>query len=246
MDFCQVIGVDNVLNKILDPLNIGFTAIKELEVSLKVLPKASPEEKVGVFCYKNGKPDVVEYLELSKEQSSMKSPDDPNRLYFELGNILIFMFRTDKLLDLCKGKIDNLYHKAFKKIEHFDPDSGQTVKPPAENGYKFELYMQNSLPFCEKVGALLVDRAQHFGPVKNANDPENPRLVDTPLVAQQMIYADHKNWVEKILEGDFFTKFPNPLINIEVDLMLSYQGEGELFAQIVRDFPEQSEDVDAI
>ena len=92
----------------------------------------------------------------------------------------------------------------------------------------------------------MVDRAQHFGPVKNANDPENPRLVDTPAVAQAMIHAEHKAWVEKILEEDFLNKFPNPLINIEVDLMLSYQGEGELLAQVVRDFPDQSEDVDSI
>ena len=229
MDFVQVIGVDKILNRILDPTNLGFASIKDLDCSTKVLPKASPEEKVGVLCYRNGKPDIVEYLELTKEQSEKKYPDDPDRLYFDLGNILIFMFKAEKLLELCQGKIDNLYHKAFKKIEHLCPQTGVTVKPEAENGYKFELYMHNSLPFCQKVGALLVDRAENFGPVKNANDPQNPGLADTPFVAKEMMCTSHKKWVEKILDSDFQTKFPNPSIKIEVDLMLSYQGEGELF-----------------
>ena len=66
-EYVQVIGVDNVLNKILDPLQIGFMAKKELEASLKCCTKRDPSEKVGVVCKKNGKYDIVEYSELSQE-----------------------------------------------------------------------------------------------------------------------------------------------------------------------------------
>ena len=51
-EYVQVIGVDNVLNKILDPLQIGFTASRDLEASLKCCTKRDPSEKVGVVCKK--------------------------------------------------------------------------------------------------------------------------------------------------------------------------------------------------
>ena len=35
----------------------------------KTVPKANPDEKVGVFCKKNGRPSVVEYTEISKEMA---------------------------------------------------------------------------------------------------------------------------------------------------------------------------------
>ena len=63
----QVIGADNVLNRVLCPLHIGYTACKELDVSLKCCTKLSPDEKVGIFCKKNNKYDIIEYSELSQE-----------------------------------------------------------------------------------------------------------------------------------------------------------------------------------
>lgn len=63
----QVIGVDNILNKVLDPLFIGFTSCRSLEVSLKCAQKNYPEEKVGAICVRNGKYDIIEYSELTEE-----------------------------------------------------------------------------------------------------------------------------------------------------------------------------------
>jgi len=62
--------------------------------------KREPTEKVGIVCKKNGKYDIVEYSELSNEQSFKKADD--GSLYFELGSILIFMLNSKKLLELCK------------------------------------------------------------------------------------------------------------------------------------------------
>lgn len=70
LKYVQVIGVDNVLNRTLCPLQLGFTACKQLEASLKCCTKRSPDEKVGIFCKKNGKYDIVEYSELSPEQAA--------------------------------------------------------------------------------------------------------------------------------------------------------------------------------
>lgn len=95
-DYVQVIGVDNVMNKIMDPLQVGFTATKKLEASLKACAKSSPEEKVGVVVKNNGKYDIVEYSELSEADANKR--DENGNLYLELGSILIFMLSSKKLI----------------------------------------------------------------------------------------------------------------------------------------------------
>jgi len=68
LDYVQVIGVDNILNKVLDPIHIGYTACNKFTLSVKTCAKAYPEEKVGVVAKKDGKYAIVEYSELSSEQ----------------------------------------------------------------------------------------------------------------------------------------------------------------------------------
>lgn len=58
--------------------------------------KRNSSEKVGVVCKKNGKYDIVEYSELSEEQSNQVADD--GSLFFELGSILIFMLSSKKIL----------------------------------------------------------------------------------------------------------------------------------------------------
>lgn len=223
-DYVQVIGVDNILNKLLDPLQIGFMKESKLEASLKACVKKSPEEKVGVVCKKNGKYDIVEYSELSDEQA--KKTADNGSLYFELGSILIFMLDSSKLLDLCSDleTLNQLYHYAFKKIPEWNQEEKQAVKPSTENAYKFELFLHNFLPFCNagKFGVLSVDRNEEFGPVKNANGASS----DTPDIAKQLFLEQHKRWIDKALDEGNKDKFSGK--SPEVDLLLSYAGEGDL------------------
>jgi UDP-N-acetylglucosamine/UDP-N-acetylgalactosamine diphosphorylase len=180
-----VIGVDNVLNKIMDPLQVGFTAIKNLDATLKTCAKASPDEKVGVVVKNNGKYDIVEYSELSDADANRR--DENGNLYLELGNILIFMLSSKKLIELSSDTktLNKLYHKAYKKIEQWDAGAGKAVKPDVENGYKFELFLHNFLPFCAdgKFGALKVIRAEEFGPVKN----KDGAATDTPTTARTLL-----------------------------------------------------------
>lgn len=50
IQYIHVVGVDNVLCKLLDPLYVGFTIQKELKVAAKVIGKISPYEPMGVFA----------------------------------------------------------------------------------------------------------------------------------------------------------------------------------------------------
>jgi UDP-N-acetylglucosamine pyrophosphorylase len=79
--------------------------------------KRDPAEKVGVVLTKSGKYDIVEYTDLTEEESKRTVED--GSLFFELGSILMFMLSTKKLLELCQDAsvLNKLYNKAFKKIE---------------------------------------------------------------------------------------------------------------------------------
>lgn len=47
---------------------------------------------------------------------------ESGELKYRLGNILVFMLKTDKLLELCNNSetMNQLYHKAIKKIPYYD------------------------------------------------------------------------------------------------------------------------------
>jgi len=189
LEYVQVIGVDNSLNKVLDPLFIGFTYFNQLQVSMKALPKRNAEEKVGVVAIKNGKYDIVEYSEFSPELAAELTADG-SRLKFYLGNILIFLFNAKFLLDQCTGSSNDqsLYHRAHKSIAHWDGE--KEVKSP---GWKFELFIHNVMSEVTKgkLGVFQVERETDFAPVKNANGPEEEALVnDSPAQSRQMILEE--------------------------------------------------------
>ena len=79
----QVIGVDNILNAVLDPVQIGYTASKNLDASLKAVQKRDASEKVGVVGKKDGKCDIVEYSEMPQELSSLT--DQQGNLVYNQG-----------------------------------------------------------------------------------------------------------------------------------------------------------------
>lgn len=73
------------------------------------------------------------------------------------------MIRSDLLFLLAEGNsgsTNQLYHKAFKKIEHCDPETWEDIKPNEENGWKFELFVHSFMPMVDqgKLGVLMVDR----------------------------------------------------------------------------------------
>ena len=73
IQWVTIVGVDNVLVKMIDPLVIGLAVDKKIMSVSKSVIKRDPKEKVGVFCKKNGKPAIVEYIEISEEMSEMKN-----------------------------------------------------------------------------------------------------------------------------------------------------------------------------
>ena len=80
VDYVQIIGVDNVLNRLLDPLFIGFTMKHNLQAAMKSCVKRDAKEPVGMVvkrCYAEGKSkyDIVEYSEVKDEDAQAIVPE---------------------------------------------------------------------------------------------------------------------------------------------------------------------------
>ena len=94
--------------------------------------------------------------------------------------------------------------------------------------------MHNFLPFCDagKFGAIKVKREDEFGPVKNANPADGGLGVDSPNSARALLLAQHNSWVQKQCPE---RKAAIADMDIEVDGLLSYEGEGQEFARQCKD-----------
>ena len=86
----NVFAVDNVLQRIADPVFIGATLEGSYDIGAKVIRKADPYEKVGVMCLKNGKPSIVEYIDLTEEMAH--ETDETGERVYNFGVILNYLF----------------------------------------------------------------------------------------------------------------------------------------------------------
>lgn len=162
--------VDNVLIKMVDPIFIGICQDKNMLAGGKSIIKAYPEERVGVFCKKDGKPDVIEYTEISKEMAEMKN--DKGELVYAESHINCNMFNIDIIEKISKNKLP--YHCAHKKIEYLNKE-GQVVKPEEPNAYKFEAFIFDAFKMLDEMAIFRVKREEEFAPIKNAEGKDSPK-----------------------------------------------------------------------
>ena len=162
--------VDNVLIKMVDPIFIGICQDKNMLAGGKSIIKAYPEERVGVFCKKDGKPDVIEYTEISKEMAEMKN--DKGELVYAESHINCNMFNIDIIEKISKNKLP--YHCAHKKIEYLNKE-GQVVKPEEPNAYKFEAFIFDAFKMLNEMAIFRVKREEEFAPIKNAEGKDSPK-----------------------------------------------------------------------
>ena len=156
-------GVDNCLAKMVDPVLMGLAIEKHVTAAGKSVVKANPQEKVGVFCKKNGKPSVVEYTEIPKEMS--EATDKNGELIYGESHILCNLFNIDAVERMGKKPLP--YHTAYKKATYIN-DKGEKVVPDGPNAYKFEAFLFDAFGELDDMVILRVKREEEFAPVKNA------------------------------------------------------------------------------
>lgn len=207
--------VDNCLVKVADPVFLGYCIQKQADCAAKVVPKAFPEEPVGVVARRGDKFSVVEYSEISKEQAERRDPKT-GELAFRAGNIANHFYTTAFLHSVESFEEELAFHIARKKIPFVDFESGKQVMPSKPNGMKLEMFVFDVFPFTQHFAVLEVARNEEFSPLKNApgtgsDDPETSRR---DLLAQHARFLEHAG--AKVAEG----------VEIEISPLVSYAGEG--------------------
>ncbi len=162
IEWLNVFAVDNVLQRIADPVFIGATLKAGCQSGAKVVRKADPYEKVGALCLEDGKPSIVEYYELTKEMA--EATNEKGDLEYGFGVILNYLFRLDKLEEIVDNKMP--LHVVEKKIPYIDLE-GNHIKPEQPNGYKFETLVLDMVHLMENCLSFEVDRTMEFAPIKN-------------------------------------------------------------------------------
>lgn len=162
-------GVDNCLVKMVDPLLMGLAIEKQVTAAGKSVVKANPQEKVGVFCKKNGRPSVVEYTEIPQEMA--QATDERGELIYGESHILCNLFNINAVERMGTKPLP--YHSAFKKATYIDKD-GNKVVPDGPNAYKFEAFLFDAFGELDDMAILRVKREEEFAPVKNASGVDSP------------------------------------------------------------------------
>jgi len=186
IEWIFVSGVDNVLAGLVDPIAVGLAVTEGTLATGKSVVKRSPNENVGVFCKKNGRPYVIEYTEITDEMANAR--DEKGELLYGESHILTNLFNIKALENIAQNKLP--YHKAFKKAKYMD-ENGEIVKPEKPNAYKYEAFIFDAFERLDGMSILRVNREDEFAPLKNADGE------DSPDTAREL----YKNYMERKNKG---------------------------------------------
>ncbi len=179
--------VDNPTVKVCDPAFLGFHQLRNSELSSKVVPKRSAEEKMGVVVAVDGVTQIIEYSDLPNDVAARTTSDGELELW--CGSIAVHVFSRDFLERLIGSDAALPFHLAHKKVPHID-ENGHPVEPGSPNAIKFERFIFDALPHAKTALVMEADRAREFNPVKNAEGQ------DSPATARAAITRIGREWLQ--------------------------------------------------
>lgn len=153
IEWLYISGVDNIMVNFIDPIFLGLTIKNNMQIASKSVAKAYPEEKVGVFCKKNGKPGIVEYIELTEEMRNDKNANGD--LMYGDANIVSHLLNINVIEKITAQKMQ--YHLEIKK-----------------GLYKFEAFVFDGFKVMDNMLVMRVKREEEFAPIKNKEGVDSP------------------------------------------------------------------------
>jgi UDP-N-acetylglucosamine/UDP-N-acetylgalactosamine diphosphorylase len=218
IDTLSYFQVDNPLVRCVDAEFIGFHLLGRSEMSSKALPKAYPEEKVGLFCRQNGRLVIAEYSDVPMEMQRQRNPD--GSLRFSAGSIAIHLIDREFARRMADGGEGTAmaFHRADKKIPTIDA-AGNPVKPEKANGVKFELFVFDALPFAHNPLVIETDRENDFSPVKNAEG------VDSPQTSRDDQLRQAARWLKAAGASVATDATGLPSVKLEISPLFGYDAE---------------------
>jgi UDP-N-acetylglucosamine/UDP-N-acetylgalactosamine diphosphorylase len=204
--------VDNPSVNIVDPIFLGLHAAaadSSGEMSSKMVRKAGPDEKVGVFVSIAGRTQVMEYSDMPPALSKATLPD--GSLKFPGGSIAIHIISVEFLSRMASDPRFALpFHRAEKKVPHVDLATGNLVNPEKPNAVKLEKFIFDALPLCEKSLVYETDRLEEFAPIKNATG------VDSAESSKDLQSSRAARWLESV--GVKIPRHSNGTVNALIEL----------------------------
>ncbi len=177
------IQVDNVLAPVDDPLLVGLGRQEGADVVTKVLQKRDPDEKVGHLVRVDGRDRVIEYTELTTEDTRRRGPD--GELVYRWGSPAMHLWSVDFLTRLAERGFRPPLHRSPKPLTAWLQGEQRKV-----DGFKYERFIFDLLPEAETSLGLEIDRAAEFAPVKNATGENSP---ETAVAA---MHAQYRAWLQ--------------------------------------------------
>lgn len=177
-----VCGVDNIMANMVDEVLLGLAIKNNVPSASKSVKKAYPEEKVGIFCKKNGKPAIIEYIDMDRKM--IYAEDENGELLYGESNIVGHLFNVETLEKMAEYDFE--YHCAKKKNSFLDENLKEVV-PQEPNTLKFEAFIFDGFEYLEDMVILRVNRDEEFAPIKNEKG------VDSPETAKEIYEKFYKN-----------------------------------------------------
>jgi UDP-N-acetylglucosamine/UDP-N-acetylgalactosamine diphosphorylase len=173
--------VDNPLINLADLVFVGQHLAQDAQVSSKVLPKASPTEKVGNVVLLDGKCAILEYSDLDESLTRLTGTAGRPKLW--AANPAIHLFDVGFLRRVTRDVDSMPWHLAHKKVPYVD-EAGRTIEPAEANALKFERFIFDVLPLAERWTVFATTREAEFAPLKNAEGADSPATVRAALIGQ--------------------------------------------------------------
>lgn len=180
--------VDNPLVKCLDPVFLGFHQLANSNFSTKVLEKAYPEERVGVFCQKNDQLQVIEYSHFP--QNKVDELDSQGKLKYRWSNTAIHILDIPFVEDMAlKAKAYLPYRHALKTVPVYEEEEANKPAAGKRQAVKFERFIFDALGHARNPMLLEVRREEEFSPIKNYTGNDS---LETAQLAQIQLF---KKWL---------------------------------------------------
>jgi UDP-N-acetylglucosamine/UDP-N-acetylgalactosamine diphosphorylase len=174
------IQVDNILAPVDDAILVGLGEQESAEVVTKVLAKAHPDEKVGHLVRVDGRDHIIEYTEVTPEQTRAVGAD--GQVILRWGSPAMLLWSVGFLGRLADAGYRPPLHRSAKPLKAWR--DGQTVEL---KGWKSERFIFDMVTEAEASIGLAIDRSVEFAPVKNASGDDSPA---SAVAIASVMYAD--------------------------------------------------------
>ncbi|RME79520.1 MAG: hypothetical protein D6785_11165 [Planctomycetota bacterium] len=168
MEYLFYFQVENPLVKIGDPLFLGYHVLEEAEVSTKVVPKKSVEEKVDIASFVDGSLGIVNFEEVPEKEKHARTSE--GNLTFFAGNASIHIFTISFLLQLFEEGFQLPYHKVQSTTPNLS-GKGEDSDIKDIQAIQFETSIFDILYKAKKKILVQASREEEFAPIMEEHGP---------------------------------------------------------------------------